>query len=234
MKRPLCLIRPQPGWDASARAAHDLGLAVIGEPLFYAEPVAWEPPTATFDGLLIGSSRVFDLAGPALHGFAHLPVYAVGGATAEAARQNGYSVARTGAGGLQSLLDSLADAPLRLLRLGGTERIALAPPRGLDVAERAVYRMRTRPISPELQDALTACRPVVALHSAAAAQHFASECARLLIDRQLLVMLALASRAAEAAGPGWRAIHCADQPCDAALLAKALQLCKDPAGGING
>ena len=225
MRRALALLRPEPGWSASAAAARALGLEVVGQPLFEAEPVGWQAPAGEVDALLIGSAATLRLGGPQLAGLKHLPVHAVGEATAAAARSAGFGVARTGEGGLQRLLDDAAGETCRFLRLGGEERVALAPHAGQDVAERAVYRMRPLSIGPAFAAALRDA-PLVALHSAAAARHFGAEIDRLGIARGRLFAVALGPRIAKAAGPGWAALHLADRPDDAALLAKAAALCK--------
>lgn len=226
MNRPLALLRPEPGWSASAAAARAAGLEVVGHPLFDAAPLAWSPPEDDFDGLLIGSAAVFAHGGPSLAGLRALPVHAVGEATAAAARAAGFEVARTGAGGLQALLDASAGQPARYLRLGGEERVPLAPHQGHNVVECAVYRLIPRLLEPAFAEALGARRTVVALHSAAAARHFAAEIDRLGIARDGLLLLALGTRVAREAGRGWAALHTPDAPHDAALLAKAAALCK--------
>lgn len=226
MSRPLALLRPEPGWSASAADARALGLTVVGHPLFAAEAVAWEPPAESFDALLIGSATALRHAGPALAGYAGLPVHAVGAASAEAARASGFAVERTGEGGLQALLDGDRGGSRRYLRLGGEERVTLVPHAGQTIVERAVYRMRPLPFSAEFACALADTAPLAALHSAAAARHFAEEVDRLGIARGRMFLLALGPRIAKAAGLGWAAVHVADRPSDAALLAKAAALCK--------
>lgn len=238
MSRPLALLRPEPGWSASAVAARALGLTVAGHPLFAAEPAAWDMPDGDFDGLLAGSAAIFRHAGPRLASLRHLPVHAVGAATAAAATEADFTVARTGEGGLQRLLDAAAAddadaAPAgvhagarRYLRLGGEERVPLAPHPGQDIVERVVYRMRPLPVDPALAALLARGAPVTALHSAAAARHFAAEVDRVGLERGRLFLLVLGPRIAKAAGLGWAAVHLADRPGDAALLAKAAALCK--------
>lgn len=226
MMRPLALLRPEPGWTASAAKARAAGLTVVGQPLFTAAPVGWQPPEGEFDALLAGSAAAFRLGGDGLANLVHLPVHAVGQATAAAARDAGLSVARTGEGGLQRLLDDAAGQSMRFLRLAGEERVNLAPHPGQSVTECAVYRMAPVPIDAVFRGELTGSRPVVALHSAAAAAHFAEEADRLGIERGSLVLLALGPRIAKAAGFGWAALHIAGRPSDTALLAKAAALCK--------
>lgn len=225
MTRPLALLRPQPGWSTTAAAARAAGLRVIGHPLFDAEATGWEVPPGKFDALLTGSAAAFRHGGAQLAGLRELPVHAVGRTTAMAARAAGFEVARTGAGGLQALLDASAGQPARYLRLGGEERVPLTPHPGQSVTDCAVYRLVPRALEAGFADALSVDRPVVALHSAAAARHFAAETERLGIARGHLWLLALAPRVAKEAGAGWAAVHVAEAPSDAALLAKASALC---------
>lgn len=226
MTRPLALLRPEPGWSASAAAARAAGIEVIGHPLFGAERVPWTMPVGQFDAVLAGSGAAFRLGGALLATIKHLPVHAVGKVTAAAARALGFTVARTGKGGLQAMLDETAGEPRRFLRLAGEERVALAPHYGQTVTECVVYRMAPRQLEPDFAEALKRSRPLVALHSAAAAVHFALKVDRLGLARENLFLVALGPRVAKAAGLGWAALHIADNPSDAALLAKAAALCK--------
>ena len=50
--RPLLVLRPQPGADATAARAKALGLDAIVTPLFRIEPCAWDMPDGAFDALL--------------------------------------------------------------------------------------------------------------------------------------------------------------------------------------
>lgn len=221
MSLPLAILRPEPGWSASAQAARELGLEVCGAPLFTVEPVEWSVPTGKFDALLIGSANAIRYGGEGLGRLHDLPVHCVGEAMADAARKKGFIVASVGSGGLQRVLDGLA-APLRLLRLAGEERVTLDPPAGVRIDERVVYRTCPRALRPA--DLPEQC--VVALHSAAAARAFCAEIDRLERPRRRYRLCAIGPRVAEAAGQGWDDIAVATTPDDSALLAKAGALCK--------
>lgn len=226
MRRALALLRPEPGWSASAAAARRLGLEVVGHPVFKTQPLEWTVPDGRFDALLAGSAAVFRHGGAQLAALRHLPVHAVGEATAEATRAAGFRVARTGSGGLQALLDQDAASASRFLRLGGEERVTLQAHAGQTLTEIAIYRMRPEPLAEAFAAILDRAAPLVALHSAAAARHFRGETARLGLTRGRLFLIALGPRIAKAAGPGWGAVHLADRPDDEALLVKAAALCK--------
>ena len=222
---PVIAIRPEPGCSATVAAARAVGLAARGFPLFAVRAVAWEPPEGPFDALLAGSANAFRHGGAGLSTWRDLPVLAVGAATAAAAREAGFAVARTGGGSLQDLLESLAPAPQRLLRLAGADRVELAPPPQIVLVERTVYASEPVPMPAALAGLLTE-PAVVLLHSGIAAAHFAAECDRLAIDCSRLRLAALAPRVAEAAGEGWHQVASAAAPDDGALLALARRMCQ--------
>jgi uroporphyrinogen-III synthase len=224
-----CLaVRPEPGLAATLDKARAMGLAITGCALSEIRGIAWEcPDPAGYDGLLIGSANAI------LHGGAHLarlldkPVYAVGEATAAAARAAGFAVAMTGSGGLQGVLDAIA-APCHLLRIAGEEHVPLEVPAGVSFDTVIAYRSVTLPLDP-VAALLASGEVLVLLHSAATAAHFAGECDRLGLPRGPIHLAALGPRIAAAAGGGWHAVHTAPRPDEAALLALAQDVCHNPA-----
>jgi len=225
-------IRPEPGCAATVEAAQalGLGLGLEGHPLFEIRPLAWEPPPPEdFDGLLLGSANAVRHGGPALGAFRAKPVYAVGDATGAAAEAAGFTLAATGRGELQGLLDTLA-GPLRLLRLTAAEHVVIAPPAGIEVETRIAYESVALPLPRPLAERL-GTGGLVLLHSAAAARHFARECDRLAVPRRSIGIAALGPRIAAAAGAGWRDVRSATEPREAALLALAREMCHDRSGG---
>lgn len=224
--KPLFLLRPEPGWSASARIAREMGLEVHGRPLFTIEPVSWEIPRAEdFDGLLVGSANVFRHGGRQLEALTGMPAYVVGAATAAAAHGAGFRIGRAGRGGLQSLLDDLAGHEARLLRLAGEERVVLQVPDGISLDTRIVYRAVPDGLA---DDDVARLRSggVVALHSGAAAERFAAECERLCIDRRSVDLAVIGPRVADLAGEGWHSVSVAASPEDSELLALARALCQ--------
>lgn len=218
------VIRPEPGLQSTLRAARDMGLAAIGLPLFEVLPLQWDvPDPAAFDALLLGSANAVRHGGAGLEALRSLPVHAVGQATAQAAREAGFEVARMGESGLQSVLDANAE-PTRYLRLGGVETVPLQP--GIHaITARAVYDVRAMPITGSAQVGLRTGKPVVLLHSGAAARHFAAEADRIGLDRGAILLACIGARVAAAAGPGWAAVHSASRPDDAALLELSRDMC---------
>lgn len=218
-------IRAEPGLQSTLQAARDLNVAVLGRPLFEVVPVAWDAPDADkFDGLLLGSANAIRHGGTALGSLLALPVHAVGEATASTARDAGFTVAETGSGGLQALVGA-AKGEMRFLRLAGSEHVPIDLPEGVNVTTRIVYDVRALPLSGSDEVSLRAAEPLVLLHSAAAARHFAAECERRGLDKSRIALACIGPRVAEAAGGGWRDCQSAPQPDDAALLALARDMC---------
>jgi len=213
--RRVLVLRPEPGASETLVRAGKLGLDAVSIPLFEVEPLAWEmPDPRMFDGLLLTSANAPRLAGERLNGLAHLPVYAVGDATAEAARNAGLDVVATGDSGVDGLLDMIAPG-VRLLHLAGEDR--KVPASAHDVTQIAVYR--SKPVAePDLGDNRAS---IALLHSPRAARRFAE----LVGDRASIVIVAISPAAAEAAGGDWESIHVAERPADDALLALAARLC---------
>ena len=223
-------IRPEPGCSATVDAGHAVGLAIEGQPLFEVRPLAWQaPPAETIDALLLGSANAVRHGGPALQALRDKPVHAVGKATAEAAEVAGFTVASTGRGDLQALVDTLA-GPLRLMRLTGAEHMPLAAPAGIEVETRIAYESVPLPLPDNLAESLRDSA-LVLLHSASAARHFAAECDRCDVPRGAIALAALAARIADAAGEGWREVRSAAAPSEAALLALARDMCHYPGSG---
>lgn len=219
------VLRPEPGLAATMKRGLAMGLDMQAMPLSHAEPVAWNVPDGAFDGILLGSANGLRHAGEELSKLTRLPVYAVGEATAQAARDHGFRVADIGTGGLQGVIDSLpADRPLNLLRLAGAEHVALRAPSHLTIHTAITYAVVHRALAPSDVQRLQA-GGVVLLHSGAVAYHFACECDRVGIDRRTLAIAALAPRIAGSVSEGWKSTAVAATPDDAALLSLAADMC---------
>lgn len=226
MSMPLVAIRPEPGLSATLERARAMGLDVMGYPLSQAVPCEWSlPDVAGIDGLLVGSANAFHHGGSQLQSLRHLPVLAVGGATARAARDAGFTVEFQGQGGLQQVLDGLDAQPRHLLRLSGEAHIALDRPDHIQLTEIVMYRVQYLGINTELEKFLRqeAC---VMLHSAGMAEHLGDEFQRLGIPRGNTRLVALGPRIAAAAGTGWGKVESAINPDDRHLLALARDMCQ--------
>lgn len=212
MTRALVL-RPEPGNARTCAALVAAGLEPVALPLFAAVPLGWSPPDpADYDALLLTSAQAVRLAGGGLARLAGLPVVAVGAATAAAARAAGLDVAIVGDGDAAAAVARSAAYP-RLLHLAGREHVAQP-----GVAALPVYASEPVPVAP---DALAAALDaVVLLHSARAAQHFATLAEPL--PRSRIRLAALSPAVAAAAGAGWAKVVVAGRPEDAALVQAAL------------
>ena len=212
MSRVLVL-RPEPGARATVERARRRGLDAVAIPLFEIEPVPSKAPDiAGFDGLLLTSANAVRFTSQELRG---LPVYAVGEATAEAAREAGFDIAATGDAGVEKLLDSI-ECDVKLVHLCGEDRRNVANARQ-KITPVVVYR--AIPLdAPKLPPS-----DVALIHSPRAGRRFAE----LVADRSAVAIAAISAAAAEAVGSGWKAIEIAGTPTDEALLALAERLCNN-------
>lgn len=219
--RRLVIVRPEPGASATAAAAAKLGLDPIVLPLFAVGPVAWQAPDVRgFDALLLTSANAIRHGGGALAKLRGLPVYAVGEATAAQAREAGFAVAATGAGGIDSLLERI-EPGLRLLHLCGEHRRhpASAPQA---ITPLPVYRSNALAEVARLD---RIAGEVVAIHSPRAGARLAELAAARGIDISGTAIAAISAEAARAAGSGWQSVAAAEQPGESCLLALAARLC---------
>ena len=217
--RPVLVLRPEPGASATVGRAHALGLDAIVAPLFEVEPVDWQAPDISgFDGLLLTSANALRFGGEQLEGLRGLQAYAIGEATAGAARAAGFDLAANGRADVDRLLGSI-DAGLKLLHLCGADRREPVDARQ-SITPILVYRSKPIP-APDLS---AAPGSVALIHSPRAGRRFAD----LVGDRSPIAIAAISPAAADAAGPGWKSIDVAGQPSDEALLALAARLCNKP------
>jgi uroporphyrinogen-III synthase len=227
MTLPVVAIRAEPGCSATVAAGREYGLDIRPVPLTEIRPLDWALPPGEFDGLLLGSANALRHGGPLVDELVDKPVYAVGEATAAAARQRGFHVARVGSGRLQPLLDDLSGDELRLLRIAGRERVPLAPSAGIEIETAVAYESVPLPLPAEEAETLRQ-GALVLLHSAASARHFADECERLAVHRAAISLAAFAPRIARAAGEGWAVMRTAAEPNESALLALTREMCHEP------
>ena len=220
--RKLAILRPEPGATATLAKAGALGLDAFALPLFEVVAVEWEAPEpSAYDGVLLTSANAVRLGGEGLQALRGLPAYAVGEATADAAREWGFGIAATGDHGVDRLLGSV-DPGLRLFHPCGRHRTApSAAPQKITPA--AVYEARAIARVAGLER-LGGC--VALVHSQRAGRRLAE----LVGDRWTIAIAAISSGAASAAGSGWEAVVAAETPAERALLALAARLCKNGAG----
>jgi len=230
----LIVLRSEPGLTATLAKVRALGLAITGLALSEISPVRWNcPDPASIGGLLIGSANAFVHGGAQLDRLKAKPVFAVGEATADAARAAGFAVALAGSGGLQAVLD-MVPAPAHLLRIAGEEHVPLMMPPAVSITPVIAYRAILLPLDPAAVLVVEGAGEgegeggaLVLLHSATTARHFAHECDRLGLARGAIALAALGPRIAAAAGSGWGAVHTAARPDEAALLEMVFDLCQN-------
>lgn len=227
-RRPLVILRPEPGAGITARSALDQGWRPIVSPIFHIEPLPWEaPPAADYDALFVTSANAVRQAGKALARYRDMPAYAVGAATARALKSAGFSQIRTGRGDAAAMMQTAAAEGISsALHLAGEDhRDSEHPDIRLD--RRLVYRSAAAGrLSEKAEAALRAGGAVVLLHSGRAAERFAQLADHAGLDRSTIGIAALAPAVLEATGQGWAVCAAADKPDDAALLAAAARLCQ--------
>jgi uroporphyrinogen-III synthase len=219
MSRPLLVLRPEPGASATAARVRAMGREAVVAPLFTVGAVPWEMPSEPPQALLLTSANAVRQGGAGLVALTGLPVYAVGAATAEAARAAGFMAIVSGEADAAAIVARAArDGVTHLLHLAGRAHRAVVHP-GLTVDRRIVYA--AEPVA-ALPEAARAVLPgaVALLHSPRAAALFAR-----LADPSDVMIAAISPAALAAAGPGWRAGVAAPLPTDASLLAVAAGLC---------
>ena len=217
--RRVLVLRPEPDASATVERARERGLDAVAVPLFEVEPIDWDAPEpASIDGVLLTSANAVRHGGEQLRRFRGLKTYAVGDATAAAAKDAGFDLAAIGDSGVDRLLGSIG-ADLTLFHPSGEDRREPEKARQKITAV-AVYR--AWPIN---APGLSASPGSVALiHSPRAGRRFAE----LVSDRGGISVAAISDAAAESVGDRWQAVEAADQPCEDALLALAARLCDKP------
>ncbi len=222
--RRLIILRPEPGASASLDRATALGLDAVSMPLFGVHLIDWTPPDPTvFDAVLATSANAFRYGGSGLERFRHLPLHAVGEATADAAAKAGFNDVSVGGGDVEAMLGALPPR-LRLLHPCGRDHrdLSTAPQA---IASVPVYTAEALPM-PRGLAAISGA--VVAVHSARAGGRLAELADAAGIDRSSIRIAAISQAAALAAGEGWAEVASAAEPNDHALLELAARLCEKP------
>lgn len=220
MKRPVLILRPEPGASATAARATALALKTLIRPLFKIRPVAWAAPVIACDAILLTSANAVRFGGIGLDVYRGCPVFAVGPATADAARRAGFEKVWAGKGDANAAISAMIAAGCRnVLHFSGRDRTRL-----IDIPFKietiVVYASETLS-APEIPlDA------VALLHSARAARRFAD----IAVDKSGIAVVAISSAVAAAAGAGWQSMAVSDKPHDAAMLALATGLCETATG----
>ena len=222
MSRNVLILRPQPGADRTAERAEAMGLSPVVAPLFTIRPLDWQAPDRRFDALLLTSANAPRQAGGGLTSFADLPCFAVGEATAEAARSAGLKQVRAGPRDAADVLAMMAaEGVTSALHLRGREH-RLPAQDGIEIVSVPVYAADAVDKFPPAAASAVDAKAVTLFHSPRAASLFAKLVGN---RREELAIAAISAAAVEAAGPGWAAIAVAAEPRDHALLEAAAKLC---------
>lgn len=211
----IVVLRPEPGNTATCARIAAAGGTAVALPLFVLKALAWEsPPPENFDALIITSANAIRHGGPELASYRSLPVFAVGAASAAAARDAGFTVAAVGNGDALALV---REHPMqRALHLAGRDR-ARAQLSGVSQTI-AVYASELVDVAAADLSALAGS--VALVHSPRAGTRLAA----LVPDRSTIRIAAISEAALAAAGPGWAATTVAARPDDPALITAALAL----------
>ncbi|WP_375398786.1 uroporphyrinogen-III synthase [uncultured Sphingomonas sp.] len=226
MRRALAVLRPEPGNAATAARIEAIGLSVVRLPLFAARPLDWVPPAPLdFDAIVLTSANAVRLAGPTLARYQALPAFAVGAATARAARAAGLAVALTGTADAAALAAAMESRGVKnALWLTGRDHGDMMA--GMVAATIPVYAM----VPVQLTcDALERLLGTVALvHSPRAGQWLSALAGRCGIDRTAVRIAAISPAVAAATGDFWHAVAVAPTPDDRALVELAAHLARLP------
>jgi len=217
------VLRPEPGATATVSAARAFGLEAIAAPLFEVRALDWTPPTEPPEAVLMTSAQAARLGGTGLAMLRDRPLYAVGEATAAAARQAGFTRILVGEAGVDAIVARAARDGIRsLLHLAAREHRAPGN-KAITIERRLVYAADAVPALPETARAALP-HAIALLHSPRAAALFAG-----LVDPTAIRIAAISPATCAAAGQGWRAAVVAERPTDASLLAAAAKLCNHEA-----
>ncbi len=222
--KPLLILRPEPGASETVTAARSLGLDAYAFPLFAIEPVAWTVDRRTpYDAIFVTSANAIRHAGPRLAELRDHILLAVGPATADAARAAGFTDIVTGSSDGMALADlAAALGHEHLLHLAGDPHKPIDHPT-LRFDVKIVYQSVEMAAVDELRERLS--KPCVALvHSPRAARRLGALTDP--ADRAAIEIVAISAAAATAAGDGWAGLYWPSAPSSAAMLERALPLCR--------
>lgn len=224
--RTILLTRPQRQSVESAGKLWAQGWKSRIGPLFIIEPLPAVIDDTKYQAILLTSAN----AAPALKDLKNLPVFTVGDATAEMARQYARGPVESASGDAEALAalikEKLDPAKGPLLYLAGKDRANDFNAIGFQVDIVEVYA--ARPVEALSAETLAALRDgsifATLLYSPAAARQFRAMMERAGADLDALTIICMSSKVAEAAGPGWSAVEIAETPDEQALTI-ALERC---------
>ncbi|MDF3624305.1 uroporphyrinogen-III synthase [Brytella acorum] len=224
--RCVIVTRPEPGLSDTLARVEDLGWRPIASPMLEIRHKAMSRPPGVFRCVVVTSGQALPACAAALP--SDSPILAVGTATAERARDVGFTQVRAAQGDAESLLDLLGYSPQRgeriLLPTGsrvGQDFAARMRANGWHVVRRIAYEIAPiRTLSDEASQALDAHEThAVLFFSAATARAFnlAAQAWRPALRACRAVVLS-EQVATGLRREDWKTIEVARQPGQAALL----------------
>jgi uroporphyrinogen-III synthase len=167
----LAVTRPQPDGERTAAALRERGHDVLLAPVLEVQPVAADL-AGDWAGVIVTSANALRATNGKLDALLRLPLYAVGGRTAEAARAAGFKTVHVADGDARALTGLIAGEANKisgpLLYLAAEQRAADLTadlkPHGVTAVTRIVYRTLALPLAAELTDALRGGQLDVVLH----------------------------------------------------------------------
>ena len=219
--RRVWITRAQPEADATAERVRALGLEPVVEPVLEVEMVGGAPDLHGV-GALAFTSRNGVRAFAALTSERGLPVFTVGDATAEAAREAGFDDVASASGDLAALAGLIAsrrDVLKGLVLYAAPEEpagdlVGALASRGVEARSQVVYR--TLPAEVSLPPDIF----VVLVHSAKAARRLAAHPA-MTPDDNIMAAICISPAAAEPLRDGgFREVMVAPAPNEAAMLSE--------------
>lgn len=232
----LLVTRPQPDAAGTIVKLRALGIEAIAAPLLIRRTLAAGlPDPDQIAALAITSVNALRSLeeGRMLARYRHLPLFAIGGRSAAAARQLGFAIVHNAGGGLPELIALLEKSPPRgpVLYPAAQQRVGALAPAGVTVLTVPLYQMAAATtLDAPIRAAILSGDITGALfYSRRTAQAFVSLGKNLLppAERARLAVLCLSTRVAEpliAAGYSLGGIAAA--PDDAAMMALALAVAR--------
>lgn len=230
----ILVTRPQPEATRTAARLTALGHEVVLAPLLTTVPLNWQLPAVRPDAIAFTSAAAVRLAGPQLGDLRHLPVFAVGSATAAAARKTGFGQLVTdgpqlverspaAAAGTAAALFAQVSASgfAHVLYLAARDRSLHALPAGVELREVYAAMLTSELSRPVLRALAKGAIDLTLLYSARTAAHFGTLVDAGGLDRSELDVAAFSRPVLAAAGPGWKSAVTSPVPTETALLAAA-------------
>nr|WP_255536316.1 uroporphyrinogen-III synthase [Pacificimonas pallii] len=221
------MTRPERQSRRTAARLAGLGHSALASPLLKIVPARWPVPDERPGAIFLTSANA--VAGGVPDILLDVPVYAMGRASADAARRAGLlHVESLQAAGAADLYEKAAARGVRsALHLCGRDLTDAAVPPGMTIRHVMTYAAEACPLSADAIDALRGGKvDLTLLYSSRTAARFASEVDRLAIRRGAQAVVLIGPALETVIGSGWKDVRIAAMPNEDALLAAAGLLCE--------